>query len=234
MDTAWSAEAWAAAQPAELPEVLLVLAGGVGDDGIVHESVARRLDAAAALFKRSGGALSVICNGGGTAHKPRFLDAAGFAVPEAVIMATALKQRGVPLSSVFLEGWSDDTLGNAFAARTMHTDLRPDWRRVWVLTSDFQLPRARAVYNWVYGLSPQPAGPRYELTFVGTPDEGEEAALAARRTREASSLASFSAGVGKNITTLAACHSWLFSEHGAYKPPSAAREPIDPSILKTY
>lgn len=36
------------------------------------------------------------------------------------------------------QGFSDDTLGNAFFARTMHTEWRPQWRRLLLITSDFQ------------------------------------------------------------------------------------------------
>jgi len=53
-------------------------------------------------------------------------------------MAQALRARGVPLASVVLEALSDDTLGNAFAARALHTEWRDDWRRLLLITSDFQ------------------------------------------------------------------------------------------------
>ena len=53
-------------------------------------------------------------------------------------MAAGLRARGVPRSALFLEALSDDTLGNAFAARALHTAWRPDWRRLALITSDFQ------------------------------------------------------------------------------------------------
>jgi uncharacterized SAM-binding protein YcdF (DUF218 family) len=53
-------------------------------------------------------------------------------------MAAELRARGVPLSAVVLESLSDDTLGNAYAARALHTDWRTDWRRLVLITSDFQ------------------------------------------------------------------------------------------------
>jgi hypothetical protein len=67
---AWDAAAWADAHAPDVPpEVVLVLAGGVDDDGRVHASVARRLDAAAELYRRSvasGAPCAIIANGGGT------------------------------------------------------------------------------------------------------------------------------------------------------------------------
>ena len=53
-------------------------------------------------------------------------------------MAEELRRRGVPLSAMYLEALSDDTLGNAFAARALHTEWRDDWRRLLLITSDFQ------------------------------------------------------------------------------------------------
>ena len=56
----------------------------------------------------------------------------------------------------------------------------------------------------------------------------------ARLAREAASLASFRAGVGARISTMAQAQRWLFTEHGAYAPRSKPREPVDPALLKSY
>ncbi len=75
MASPWDVGAWADAHaPAGAPfpfDCLLVLAGGVDDDGAVHASVARRLDAAAELYRRSGGAVAIIANGGGAWQRQR-------------------------------------------------------------------------------------------------------------------------------------------------------------------
>jgi uncharacterized SAM-binding protein YcdF (DUF218 family) len=62
-------------------------------------------------------------------------------MPEAALMAAGLRARGVPLEHIVLESLSDDTIGNAYAARTLHTEWRPDWRRLLLITSDFQARR---------------------------------------------------------------------------------------------
>ena len=86
----------------------------------------------------------IICNGGGTAHKPRHTDAAGFALSEAQLMAKVLiHEHGCDQADVFQEGHSDGTIGNAFMYRAMHTEWRA-WRRLLLTTSDFQLARAEA------------------------------------------------------------------------------------------
>ena len=141
-------------------DAVLVLAGGVDASGRPHEAVMRRLRRAAKLYAASrerGHTLAVVANGGGTTHKPRWVSPAGYAVPEAALMARELEAEGVAPQDIYLESLSDDTIGNAFYARTMHADPSR-WHRLVVVTSEFQMPRAVAIYRWVFSLSPQPAG----------------------------------------------------------------------------
>ena len=122
-------------------DLIVVLAGGVGSDGVPHETVLRRLRRAAELHTQTGA--PVLCNGGGTTHKPKYVDAAGYAVPEAALMARVLQEEGVDPHDIYLEGYSDDTIGNAYFVRTVHADPS-QWRRLLVITSDFQMPRTAA------------------------------------------------------------------------------------------
>ena len=75
----------------------------------------RRIRKAAGLYlgqlARTGVAPAVICNGGGTTHKPKWVDAAGYSVPEAALMGRELIGLGVKSDDIFLEGYSDDTIG---------------------------------------------------------------------------------------------------------------------------
>lgn len=128
------------------PEAILVLAGGVGSHGRPHETVMRRLAKAATIYheaRASGHSPVIVCNGGGTTHKPKWVNAAGYSVPEAVIMANVLSQEhGVEADSIYTEGYSDDTIGNAYFARVMHVDPA-GWRTLVVVTSSFQMARVR-------------------------------------------------------------------------------------------
>ena len=131
------------------PDAIIVLAGGVDRSGEPHETVMRRLQQAESHYReqtaRTGKSPAVICNGGGTTHKPKWVDAAGYAVPEAALMGRKLIGMGVSRSDVYVEGYSDDTIGNAFFVRVMHMDLRPMWRRILIITSRFQLARTEAL-----------------------------------------------------------------------------------------
>ena len=65
--------------------------------GRPHEAVMRRLRRAAKLYAASrerGHTLAVVANGGGTTHKPRWVSPAGYAVPEAALMARELEAEG--------------------------------------------------------------------------------------------------------------------------------------------
>ena len=176
-------------------------------------------------------------------------------------MAYQLAQMGVPYEYVYIEGYSDDTLGNAFfvrgpdllathlsvlhqatcvvhhrsphlfllQARTMHVDSRADWRRLGIITSDFQMARTRAIYDWIFSLTPLPAGKElYKLFSLAVDDTGAlpEAALQARRRKEAGSLAGLLKGQLLKHTTLQAVHTWIFTMHSAYAPAGVLQKKV--------
>ena len=203
-------------------ETLVVLAGGVGEDGLPHETVLRRLQRAAQLYKAhkaaTGRGLSIVCNGGGTTHKPKWVDGSGYSVPEAALMGRQLVQMGVSAEDIYAEGYSDDTIGNAFFARVMHIDVRPDWSRLRIITSEFQMKRTQAIYDWVFkGLQPLPAQGR-EVTYDAVDDVGAMPAHALRRRRdkEEASLRAFVSGDLVKLTRLSQLHDFLFRRHSGY------------------
>ena len=196
-------------------DVLVILAGGVNASGVPHETVMRRLRRAAELYARQPTAC--LCNGGGTTHKPRFISN-GFAVPEAALMGKQLVALGVKPEDVFVEGYSDDTIGNAYFARTMHFDARQDWVSLRVITSEFQMARTKAIYDWTFGLLPLPVNKsRYVLTYDAVEDNGALAdrALQSRRRKETASLASFRSSLA-GFTHLSQAHDHIFRRHSGY------------------
>jgi len=238
----WSASVRGA--EGEGDDAIIVLAGGVGDDGVPHQTVMRRLQRAASLYTQQlnelGHTPQIVCNGGGTTHKPKWVDASGYAVPEAALMGRQLVQMGVKESDIFVEGYSDDTLGNAFFARTMHVDLKPEWRRLRVITSEFQMDRTRAIYDWVFGLLPLPAHKRqYALTYDAVDDEGAlpRQQLRSRRKRENGSLKAFLSGDLRRSTQLAEVHQFIFQQHSGYTVSGyLSKRPLDRSsaLAQTY
>ena len=138
-------------------DAILVLAGGVDTTGRLHKTVSRRLRRAQKLYSEQraagGPPPAIVCNGGGTTHKPRGGDpATGFAVAEAALMGQRLVELGVERRHIFLEGHSDDTIGNALMARLMHADARPSWRRLAVVSSEFQMARCDGGHVLLFSL----------------------------------------------------------------------------------
>jgi hypothetical protein len=151
-------------------------------------------------------------------------------VLQSVVAAEVLLARGVPATRIWAETASLDTIGNAYFARMIHTDLA-GLRRLLVVNSEFHMPRTRMIFDWVFGLPP--ADPPYTLNFHTVPDQGlTEVGIEARRAKEAARMEGLRRTI-PHIASLAALHRWLLTEHRAYAagadphsdaPPAAALE----------
>jgi hypothetical protein len=140
-------------------------------------------------------------------------------VPEAALMGRELQALGVAAADVYVEGYSDDTIGNAFFLRVMHMDARPDWTQLRIITSAFQMKRTKAIYDWIFALRPLPTGkPAYVLEYDAVDDDGAlpERVLRTRRRKENASLRAFLGGELVRFTRLAEVHQWLFRQHQGY------------------
>lgn len=191
-------------------DAVLIPGGGLAASGDVLPWVEARLERAIAL---SPSPQFFIPLSAGTPHKPPPVDVNGFPVLESIAAAHYLQHRGIEGSRILPETVSLDTIGNAYFARLQHIEPL-QLRKLHVITSAFHLPRTRAIFDWIFALSPchQPV----QLTFEAVPNMGiAEPALQARRDREQASLAKFQA-LQTRFTTLAEVHRWLYREHGAY------------------
>jgi len=191
-------------------DAVLIPGGGLLPSGEVVPWVQARLERAIALTPPPTYFLPLSA---GTTHKAPPLDAEGFPIWESVAAGRYLMARGIASYRILPETISLDTIGNAYFARIQH--LEPlQLRRLHVITSEFYLPRTIAIFRWICALPPCPE-PFY-LTFEAVPNVGiADTALSARRDREQSSLAQVQA-LQTRLTSLAAVHRWLYTEHGAY------------------
>lgn len=136
-------------------DAILVLGGGV--PASLEEPplyVQRRLDDAAAVvsMRKQGqssiGArgriatsaadrpsLPILCLSAGTAHRGQLLSPLGLPIWESTSSAAYLARRHHISTNVYLETTSYDTIGNAFFARTSHTDI-VDWKRLLIVTNE--------------------------------------------------------------------------------------------------
>jgi hypothetical protein len=207
-------------------DAVIVPGGGVRQGGELPAWVKNRLDIA---IERSGDA-PIVCLSAGTVHRPNPLDETGRAIFEASAGAHYLLEKGFPPERIYIEVASWDTIGNAYFARTMHTDPS-GLRRLLVITSEHHMPRTDAIFRWVFGLAPDLG---YALSFEAVPDAGlEGAVLEARNDRERASLALVRT-LTTRFRTLAQLHHWLFTEHEAYRASLVRPEPASGLVAEAY
>lgn len=188
----------------------------------------RRLDRALEICKSCGAA--VIVSGGWTPYRPPPRDSKGFPLTESEVAARYLAGRGMPENKIFREWASLDTIGNAYFTRVMHTDPA-GLRKLLVITSDFHMPRSRAVFGWVFGLG-KPK-PRYRLRFESVPDIGIAGSVLDSRKEKEKNDIKILRSLEKRIHTMRQLHEWLFTEHLSYRAlPSRWR--IGRKALGTY
>ena len=208
-------------------DLIIVLAGGLDENGKVHEWVRRRLERSIELHKIHK--IPILCCGGGTYHKPPFLNDKGFVVHESTECVNYLIQRGVEPNMIYREWSSYDTIANAFFALTSHITCREEWKNIIIVTSDFHLPRSKAIFDWVFSFVND-----YLLTYKGVSDVGiDKTIINARKERERESLNNI-IKLKSKIKTLNEFHNWLYKEHNAYNSNPIKRPDISKNIKKTY
>ena len=149
-------------------------------------------------------------------------DAAGYAIDESASMATVLmKNFSVPAEDLLEENVARDTVGNLWYVRLLHTDPRR-LRRLALVTSDWHLPRVRAIAEHVFSLpfAADGADPGYELEYHGAASGLPDDVLRVRRAKEEAQRVRFEAGSAWRAAhrTMREFHAWLNTEHLAYAP----------------
>src|SRR5574342_1392744 len=190
-------------------DAILILGGGLKKNGAVSPWTKRRIEKALEIFS---GREYIIAPSAGTTHKPPVLKN-GFPLYESVATANYLLKKGIPRQKILTETVSLDTIGNAYFARTIHTEPR-NFKRLCIITSQFHMPRTIAIFKWIFSLKPSRFN--YELDFVEAPDKGiDEKIMKARREKEKHSLKQITK-TKKRINSLSKLHRWLFTKHQAY------------------
>ncbi|KAI8465339.1 MAG: DUF218 domain-containing protein [Monoraphidium minutum] len=218
-----------------------MLAGGVHEDGVLPEWVTRRLDTAYDVHLLQQRRCPILFLGGGTPHKPAVLTPTGHVLHESTACASYLLDRGAAPGALLKEASSFDTVGNAYFALTIHA-IPAGWRRVAVVTSDFHMPRSRALFDGIWRLAGQSlhGDPSwFELVYVASSDHGvfDDYVYQARLDKEAQAVADWKAASAA-FSSLADFHAWLYADHLCYAVPKqhmfGARTIKDERLLASY
>lgn len=207
-------------------DAVLIPGGGVRENGELPLWTRRRLDCA---IQKSQGAY-VLPLSAGTTHKPPPVDADGYPIFESVAAAHYLIQQGMDPETILVETSSYDTIGNVYFSRVIHIEPL-NIRRLLVITSEFHMPRTKAIFAWIYALEGLPRD--YQISFETVSDQGiAPAILKARQQKEKKSLATL-LKTASAIHTVRGFHRWLFRDHGAYAMAAQASR-ASGAILETY
>jgi hypothetical protein len=147
-----------------------------------------------------------------------------------------IKSEGVPPADILEESVSLETVGNAYFARILHTDVMGA-RKIAVINNRWHIRRTKAVFEFVFSLPPV-SGKAYALSFFEVEDGLPSDVLEARLAKEKIASPTFEAGGSwrSGMGTLQDMHHWVNQENTAYatKRLLTPRKPLDPELLKSY
>lgn len=231
--------------PKDLPEdlvhsldAILVLGGG-RPKSIDHPPVfvERRCDDAIEVVRRRDRSiqslkgsqkerkrdLPILCLSAGTAHLPQLLSADGLPIWESTACASYILSKNsnaastdmILPESIYVETSSYDTIGNAYFARTSHTEFN-GWRKLLIVTNEFHMSRTVKIFDWVFSVPAENQLSAYDLYYLESPNVGMESeVVAARKEREASSSKSVDF-LSKKYSTLREVYEFLTQQHSLY------------------
>lgn len=212
------------------PDVILIMAGGLDDNGDIHEWVKRRLDAAIIYYNKYPNDTTLIPLGGGTYHKPPYKNKEGYVIHESTACANYLVFNGVDPKHVYKEWSAYDTIASVYFALTNH--IGPgNFQRVLVITSEFHMERTKLLFEWIFSLG----GGDHNLEFYSASDEGiDRDIISSRIKREKSSVRNIRENLIPKIKTMRQFHNWLYTDHKAYSCNLDEREEISEEVKKSY
>lgn len=211
-------------------DVIIVMAGGLADDGTIHPWVKKRLDLALDLYKKEP--KMILCTGGGTYHKPPILNENKFVIHESTACAEYLINNGVDPLHIVKEWGSYDSLASVYFCLLL-TVIPRDWNNICVITSSFHMERVQELFLFIFNLYVKG---KFNFLFLKTDDKDNvpEDILKSRIEREKNSVKSLKR-VSEKIGTMKELNKWLYTEHKAYSCAYLKhKEEIPQHIKKSY
>jgi hypothetical protein len=197
-------------------EHIFVLAGGLDQMGRNHPWVNDRLDLAIALYKIKPRKIYIL--GGGTYHKAPYFNREKFVIHESTMGAKYLIEHGVAKDDIYREWASYDTIANAFFS-LLHFVVPLKITSFIVITSDFHMPRAKEIFQWIYsmwtvGAVGDDGGFKIDYLQVNS-DNLDNEIVDARKGREARSLIQLKNTI-QRVSEWSDFHRWFYVDHQAY------------------
>jgi len=219
---------------------IVVLGGGLTEDGGVPVHTKLRLEKAVELYHKFNEKAIIFTLSGGTPHKPNPVDKLGFPYLESSSASIELIKMGIPASNIQEEAFTVDTIGNAYYFRTVHAEYC-DNNDIYIITNNWHMPRSQEIFSYVFNLPYSNKNPRnnrkFNLHFEPVDDGLDEEISKARRKREAESLKTFNEKTKKEFTSMQQFHDWIFTKHVAYaaiRHTIPRNQNLDKETLKTY
>ena len=212
-----------------LYDVVIVPGGGIQKDFMPNAWVCERLDHAANLYKE-GKTRFILVLSRGTPHKPPPRSSEDVPVDESTCSADYLIEKySVNPKHIFLDRWSLDTIGNAYAALTMHLIPR-NLRKIHLITSDWHLPRTREIFDTVLS-----CGGNFDITYTGCPSkELTDEDVKVRFEHELKSLDIFKTQTKPILINMEELHKFVFEGHNCYKAGSYLKPVKNVSSKASY
>lgn len=225
------------------PDGVVVLGGGLWRSnespwGEIPPWAVRRLDGAAEVYRRGKADRIMICGGGSPHGLPMLHPTTGQVVHEGTAYAEYLiGEHHVPARDVLKEVSSYDTVGNGYFSAMIHA-IPSGWKSAAVVTSEFHMPRSKAIFQKVYALVEASLGVSVSLSFITVRDDGlfseNSDALEVRRQKEMKSMETWEKNTS-HMTTLEEFHAWMYATHVCYSCSKQDQFGIEDGSLKgTY
>ena len=211
----------------EIKNIICVLAGGLTQTGSPHQFVIERLNKAIEIIEENPDNTIILILGGGTYHKPPFLNSENYVVHESTSCASYLIDKGINHSKIIREWSSYDTIANGFFAFSNYINFL-DLNNIHVITSDFHMSRAKLIFNYFNGLFNK----NYKIIYWETVSNIEKETFRRRVEREKGSFNSFKKNIVDKINTPQKFINWFYMHHKAYT--SFIEYKNNPNINDTY
>lgn len=210
---------------------IIVLAGGLDENGECHDFVKVRLDKAKEIYDeniKNNIQTNIICLGGGTYHKPPNLNNLNYVIHESTACAIYLVENGVDDAHIMREWSSYDTIANGFYC-LVNFIIPLNITECEIVTSDFHMPRAKVIFDFFKKFSHNDI----KILYTSVNDNMiPENIKEERKKREANSARNF-IKTTENFDTLGKFVEWFHRDHDAYKA-IVTYYPMDNKLKKTY